>query len=136
MTVSEGYAQGIGDPDDEDEFGDAVEFRDEDLDAAIAAAAAEDKAFVEATLAGMAERLADWEATLAQKESWLFDVDLGDVKVVCDVDGQLREFGLARDVMTSYTAQELQERLNAAFEALRHRVQEVHEESYGDGHVE
>ena len=134
--MSEGYAQGIGDPDDEDEFGDVVEFGDEDLDAAIAAAAAEDKAFVEATLAGMAERLADWEATLAQKESWLFDVDLGDVKVVCDVDGQLREFGLARDVMTSYTAQELQERLNAAFEALRHRVQEVHEESYGDGHVE
>lgn len=101
----------------------------------VRAAAASDKAFVDQVLSELREHAEQWEKLLAAQESVRFTADLGDVYAVCDQDGRLVEFALAPDVITSYTASELMDRLNAAFDALRHEVMAEFERNYGDGRI-
>lgn len=98
-------------------------------------AAAADKAEVDATVKAMRDGFERWEALIDTMASEVFEADLGDIYAACNADGQLQEFGLSADVMSSYTYIELQARINAVLEELRKLV--IAEfEANGGGYVE
>lgn len=92
-----------------------------------------DKDLVEAVLRDLRDAAEKWEALVAEAESITYSVDLGDIHAVADADGRLIGLTLHPGVVTDYTHDELMDRLNAAFTALREEAEADYAERYGGG---
>jgi len=103
----------------------------------VRAAAAADKAEVDAAVEDLRANFERWEELLEAQSQVMFEADLGDVYAACNIDGRLKEFALAPDAMSAYTYIELQARINAVLEELRKAVIAEFEANYpGGGFVE
>ncbi|MBS9533734.1 DUF2710 family protein [Mycobacterium sp. M1] len=91
-----------------------------------------DKDLVDAVLRDLREAAEKWEALVAEAQSVTYSVDLGDVRVVADADGRLVELALHPCVVSDYTHDELSDRLNTAFAALRDEVRSDFAELCGE----
>lgn len=100
------------------------------------AAAAQDKALVAETIAGIEANLEAMEELLAHALGMTHEVNLGDMWATGDPDGRLIDFGIAADAMSTYTASEMQDRVNAMLSAILISVQEEHERTVGGGTLE
>lgn len=91
-----------------------------------------EKDLVESLLRDLDEAAQRWEDRLAEAESTAYGVDLGDVQAVADADGRL--IGLQLDASVAhYSHNELADRLNLAFGALRREAHEDFQRRYGGG---
>lgn len=90
-----------------------------------------DKQLVDAVLRDLAEAADRWEALLEQAATITYSVDMGDVSAVANSDGKLLDLTLHPSVVTNYSHHELAQRLNIAFEALRHEAQDDYRARYG-----
>ncbi len=79
---------------------------------------------VESVLRDLAEAADRWEALLAQAETVIYSVDMGDIRAVANSDGKLVDLVLAPGITADYTHSELAGRLNTAFAALRNEVED------------
>lgn len=77
-----------------------------------------------------------WAALVAEADSTTFSVDMGDIQAVANSDGRLIRLTLHSSVTTDYTHGELASRLDAAFAALRSRVDADFRARYGIGALE
>ncbi|OBF25934.1 DUF2710 family protein [Mycobacterium sp. ACS4331] len=93
---------------------------------------ADDKALVEAVLRELSEAADMWEALVAEAERITFTVDMGDIHAVANVDGKLMELTLHPKI-TAYSHDELAQRLNVAFAALRDEAVADNATRYGGG---
>lgn len=93
----------------------------------------DDHDLVEAVLRDLRDAAEKWEALVAEAESVTYSVDLGDIQAVVNSDGRLIELTLHPGVVTDYTHDELMDRLNLAFTALREEAQADYLERYGGG---
>lgn len=85
----------------------------------------EDRALVEAVLADLNAAADRWEALVSEAEHITYTADLGDVRAVVNADGRLLELVLGAHTVTEYTHDELADRINSVFAALR-------DEAYAD----
>ncbi|MCV7319005.1 DUF2710 family protein [Mycolicibacterium confluentis] len=92
----------------------------------------DDKALVEAVLRELSEAADMWEALVAEAERITFTVDMGDIHAVANVDGKLVELTLHPKI-TEYSHDELAQRLNVAFAALRDEAVADNATRYGGG---
>jgi hypothetical protein len=92
--------------------------------------ATDGNALVEAVLRELSEAADMWEALVAEAERITFTVDMGDIHAVANVDGKLMELTLHPRV-TEYSHDELAQRLNAAFAALRDEAMADNASRYG-----
>ncbi|MEZ0366610.1 DUF2710 family protein [Mycobacterium sp. pUA109] len=92
-----------------------------------------DKDLVEAVLRELSEAADKWEALVAEAETVTYSVDLGDIRAVANADGRLIELSLHPGVVTDYTHDELTDRLNLAFTALREEAEADYRARYGGG---
>jgi hypothetical protein len=90
-----------------------------------------DRDLVESVLRELSEAADRWEALVAQAETVTYSVDLGDIHAVANADGRLRKLTLHPGVMTAYGHEELADRLNAAFGALRAEAEAENQARYG-----
>lgn len=90
-----------------------------------------DNALVDSVLRDLAEAADRWEALVAQAETVTYSVDMGDIQAVADSDGKLVNLALQPGVTGHYTHNELAERMNTAFAALRAEVEEDYQARYG-----
>lgn len=90
-----------------------------------------DKELVDSVLRDLAEAADRWEALVAQAETVSYSVDMGDIQAVADSDGKLVNLALNPGVTTRYTHNELAERMNTAFAALRTEVEDDYQDRYG-----
>lgn len=90
-----------------------------------------DKELVDSVLRDLAEAADRWEALVAQAETVTYSVDMGDIQAVADSDGKLVNLALQPGVTGYYTHNELAERMNTAFAALRAEVEEDYQIRYG-----
>lgn len=86
---------------------------------------------VAAVLRDLDESMARWEADLATAGRVTYSVDMGDIRAVANADGKLIDLVLHPDVMVVYTHDELAQRLNVAFSALRDEAKADYEARYG-----
>ena len=82
-----------------------------------------DRDLVDAVLRDLREAAEKWAALVAEAERVTYSVDLGDVRAVANSDGRLIELALHPCVVTDYTHDELADRLNVAFTALREEAE-------------
>jgi hypothetical protein len=92
-----------------------------------------DKDLVESVLHDLSEAADKWEALVAAAEAITYSVDLGDICAVADADGRLVELRLDPGVVTDYSHDELADRLNLAFAALREETEADYRARYGGG---
>ena len=92
----------------------------------------DDKALVDALLRELSEAAERWEALVAEAERTMYSVDLGDIKAKTNSDGRLIALELHPGV-TQYAHDELAERLNTAFTALREESEAENRKRYSDG---
>jgi len=90
-----------------------------------------DRDRVDSVLRDLAEAADRWEALVAQAETVTYSVDMGDIRAVANSDGKLVDLVLHPSVTTDHTHDELAERLNTAFAALRAEVEEDYRARYG-----
>lgn len=90
-----------------------------------------DNALVDSVLRDLAEAADRWEALVAQAETVTYSVDMGDIQAIADSDGKLVNLALQPGVTGHYTHNELAERMNTAFAALRAEVEEDYQARYG-----
>lgn len=90
-----------------------------------------DRDLVEAVLRDLREAAEKWEAVVAEAESITYSVDLGDIHAVANSDGRLIGLTLQPGVVTDYTRDELMDRLNLAFTALREEAEADYAERFG-----
>lgn len=90
-----------------------------------------DKDLVASVLRDLAEAADRWEALVAQAETVTYSVDMGNIQVVADSDGKLVNLTLQSNVTTQYRHDELAERMNTAFAALRAEVEDDYQARYG-----
>ncbi len=72
-----------------------------------------------------------WESLVAEAEQTTYSVDLGDVSAAINADGKLVDLTLGPRVTTEYTHNELSDRLNIAFAAMRAEAEADNELRYG-----
>lgn len=90
-----------------------------------------DNDLVDSVLRDLAEAADRWEALVAQAETVTYTADMGDIQAVADSDGKLINLALQPGVTGHYTHNELAERMNTAFAALRAEVEEDYQARYG-----
>jgi hypothetical protein len=90
-----------------------------------------DKELVDSVLRDLAEAADRWEALVAQAETVTYSVDMGDIEAVADSDGKLVNLALQPGLTGRYTHNELAERMNTAFAALRAEVEDDYQARYG-----
>ena len=90
-----------------------------------------DRELVDAVLRDLAEAADRWEALVAQSETVTYSVDMGDIQAVANSDGKRVDLTLHPGVTAGYTHNELADRLNTAFTALREEVQDDYRARYG-----
>ena len=90
-----------------------------------------DSELVAAVLRDLQEAADRWEALVAQAETVTYSVDMGDIAAVADSDGKLIDLRLESGVTTGYGHNELADRINTAFAALRTEVEEDYQTRYG-----
>ncbi len=91
----------------------------------------EDKALVDAVLQELRDAADKWELLVAEAENTTYSVDLGDVQAVANADGRLLELILGGRMTAEYTQDELTDRLNAVFSALRAEAEADNAARYG-----
>ncbi len=91
-----------------------------------------DKALVDTILRELSEAADLWEALVAEGERITYTVDLGDIHATANSDGKLVELTL-HPRATEYSHDELAERLNVAFAALRDEAMADNTTRYGSG---
>jgi len=91
----------------------------------------EDKALVDAVLQELRDAADKWELLVAEAENTTYSVDLGDVQAVANADGRLLELILGGRMTAEYTHDELTDRLNAVFSALRAEAEADNAARYG-----
>ena len=101
------------------------------MEGSTGAARLSDSDLVDAVLRDLAEAADRWEAVVAQAETVTYSVDMGDVRAVANSDGKLVDLVLHPSVTTEYTPDELAERLNTAFAALRAEAEDDYRARYG-----
>ena len=92
-----------------------------------------DKDLVESILRELSEAADKWEALVAQAETIIYSVDLGDICAVANSDGRLVELTLHPHVTTGYTHVQLADRLNLVLAALREEAEAENRARYGGG---
>lgn len=90
-----------------------------------------DDGLVESVLRDLSAAADKWEELVAAAEAITYSVDLGDIHAVADVDGRLVELRLHPGVVTDYSHDELADRLNLAFAALREETEAEYQARYG-----
>lgn len=90
-----------------------------------------DKELVDSVLRDLAEAADRWEALVAQSETVTYSVDMGDMQAVADSDGKLVNLSLEPGITHRYSHNELAERMNTAFDALRTEVEDDYQSRYG-----
>lgn len=91
----------------------------------------EDKVLVDAVLQELRDAADKWELLVAEAERTTYSVDLGDVQAVANADGRLLELSLGGRMTVEYTHEELTDRLNAVFAALRAEAEADNAARYG-----
>lgn len=92
---------------------------------------ATDQALVAAVLRDLSAAADRWESLVSEAEQTTYSVDLGDIRATANADGRLIELSLHRGVVVEYTHDELTERLNGVFTALRQEAQADNAIRYG-----
>ena len=90
-----------------------------------------DRALVDAVLRELRDAADKWELLVAEAERTTYSVDLGDVQAVANADGRLLELSLGGRMTVEYTHEELTDRLNAVFAALRAEAEADNAARYG-----
>ncbi len=94
---------------------------------------ARDRALVDAVLRELSDAADKWEALVAEAQQITYTVDLGDIHAVANADGKLVELTVHPQAMTEYSHDELADRLNIAFTALRQEAEADNANRYEGG---